>query len=58
MELVKNEVKLAESDPEVELSELTTNIYVDNSRRKNFIMIDFIRGKLYEESIKPADQRY
>lgn len=58
MEFVKNEIKLAENDPEVELSELTTNVYVDNSRRKTVFMVDFIRGKLYDESIKPAGQRY
>lgn len=48
MEYVKNEVKLAESDPEVDLSELTTNVYVDNAKRKPSFMVDFLRGKLYE----------
>lgn len=58
MEYVKNEVKLAESDPEVDLSELTTNVYIDNSKRITVVMVDFIRGKLYDESIKPPGQRY
>jgi hypothetical protein len=31
---VKKEIALAEGDPEVAMSELTTNIYVDNDKRK------------------------
>jgi hypothetical protein len=35
---VKKEVAQAEADPEVSLSELTTNIYVDNDKRM-FVVI-------------------
>jgi hypothetical protein len=30
---VKQEVALAEADPEVSMSELATNVYVDNDKR-------------------------
>lgn len=40
------------------MSELTTHIYVDNDKRSLILMPDYIRGKLYEESIIPRGQRY
>ena len=57
-ESVKKEVAQAEADPEVSMSELTTHIYVDNDKRSFILMLDYIRGKLYEESIIPKGQRY
>ena len=57
-EFVKQQIKKSEADPEVSLSELTTNVYVDNTKRKYTLISDFIRGKLYEESVKAAGQKY
>ena len=57
-EEVKKAIKQAESDPEVSMHDLTKFIYVDNNQRKHYIYVDFIRGKLYEESIKGAGQKY
>lgn len=51
IEEVKDAVKKAQADPEVNLSELTSHIYVDNDKH-------FIRGKLYEESIIPRGSKY
>lgn len=35
-----------------------TEVYIDNENRKVFFKVDFIRGKLYEESHFPASQKY
>ena len=42
---MKEAVKLAESDPDVSLTELTDNVYVDNAKRKMYIMqISFVEN--------------
>ena len=44
-EAVKKEVAQAEADPEVAMSELTTNIYVDNDKRIFSFIIDLLKIK-------------
>ena len=44
---MEKEIELADKDPEVDMKELTTNIYVDNDARNFCSYLDYIRGRLY-----------
>ena len=52
------EVEKAKRDPEVPMSELLKHVYLNNDARKNYFSLDYIRGKLYEESYFPQGSKY
>jgi hypothetical protein len=55
---VSKEVEKARSDPEVPMSELLKHVYLNNDARKKCYNLDYIRGKLYEESYFPQGTKY
>lgn len=58
-EYVLKEVEKAKNDPEVPMEELLKHVYLNNDARTKYIYIlDFIRGKLYEESHFPQGTRH